>query len=42
MSHVYCPECGFQSPEAANFCARCVALISRERRDETTQTIDPA
>ena len=19
MSHVYCPECGFQNPEAANF-----------------------
>ena len=23
MSRIYCPECGFQSPEAANFCARC-------------------
>lgn len=40
MSHVYCPECGFQSPEAANFCARCGALIARETRDETTQSID--
>ena len=27
MSHVYCPECGFQSPEAANYCARCGALL---------------
>src|SRR6266540_3600552 len=21
MSHVYCPECGFQNPEAANYCS---------------------
>jgi pSer/pThr/pTyr-binding forkhead associated (FHA) protein len=41
MSHVYCPECGFQSPEAANFCSRCGALIARDVRDETTQSIDP-
>jgi pSer/pThr/pTyr-binding forkhead associated (FHA) protein len=41
MSHVYCPECGFQSPEAANFCARCGALLARDMRDETTQSIDP-
>jgi FHA domain/zinc-ribbon domain len=41
MSHVYCPECGFQSPEAANFCARCGALIAHDMRDETTQSIDP-
>jgi hypothetical protein len=28
MSHVvYCTECGFQNPEAANFCARCGALL---------------
>ena len=26
MSHVYCPECGFQNPEAANYCSRCGAL----------------
>ena len=30
MSHVYCPECGFQSPEAANYCARCGALLARD------------
>jgi DNA-binding transcriptional MerR regulator len=28
MSHVYCPECGFQNPEAANYCARCGAYFS--------------
>lgn len=41
MSHVYCPECGFQSPEAANFCSRCGALIAYDMRDETTQSIEP-
>ena len=27
MSHIYCPECGFQNPEAANYCAKCGALL---------------
>ena len=36
MSHVYCPECGFQNPEAAKFCARCgVALLTEETGDTT-------
>jgi hypothetical protein len=40
MSHVYCPECGFQNPEAANYCARCgAALINAE--GETTMTYTP-
>ncbi len=30
MSHVYCQECGFQNPEAANYCARCGALLVRD------------
>ena len=30
MSHIYCPECGFQSPEAATYCARCGALLVRD------------
>lgn len=30
MSHVYCPQCGFQNPEAANFCAKCGAMLVRE------------
>ena len=40
MSHIYCPECGFQNPEAANYCAKCGALL-RDRESETgeqTQT----
>ena len=38
MSHVYCPECGFQNPEAANYCAKCGALIVRESGGETTES----
>jgi hypothetical protein len=36
---VYCSECGFQNPEAANYCSRCGALLSKgEAPAETTQT----
>ena len=39
MSHVYCPECGFQNPEAANYCSKCGApLASQEGGVETTQS----
>ena len=42
MSHVYCPECGFQNPEAANYCARCGALLVKdEPGDETTLAFTP-
>ncbi len=41
MSHVYCPECGFQNPEAANFCARCGARLIRQDESETTMTYTP-
>ena len=42
MSHVYCSECGFQNSEAANFCARCGALLEREGGDaETTLSYMP-
>ncbi len=41
MTHVYCAECGFQSPEAANFCARCGAALLKPSLDETTQSIEP-
>jgi hypothetical protein len=42
MSHVYCPECGFQNPEAANFCARCGAkLPGDEGGPDTTMTFSP-
>jgi pSer/pThr/pTyr-binding forkhead associated (FHA) protein/predicted RNA-binding Zn-ribbon protein involved in translation (DUF1610 family) len=39
LSHVYCPECGFQNPEAANYCAKCGALLVRdESGSDTTMT----
>ncbi len=42
MSHVYCPECGFQNPEAANYCAKCGALLVKEEAGaETTMTWVP-
>jgi pSer/pThr/pTyr-binding forkhead associated (FHA) protein len=37
MSHVYCPECGFQNPEAANYCSKCGALLHTQEGGETTQ-----
>jgi hypothetical protein len=39
MSHVYCPECGFQNLESANFCSRCGALLVTESEDDVTMTI---
>jgi len=42
VSVVYCQECGFQNPEAANFCARCGALLQKgEGSVETTQSLSP-
>jgi hypothetical protein len=39
MSHVYCSECGFQNPEAANYCSRCGALLEKPMAStESTQT----
>ena len=42
MSHVYCPECGFQNPEAANYCSKCGALLVRdESASDTTMSFTP-
>jgi hypothetical protein len=41
VSHVYCPECGFQNPEAANYCAKCGALLVKDEAVETTMTYVP-
>jgi FHA domain-containing protein/zinc ribbon protein len=39
MSHVYCPECGFQNLESANYCSRCGALLVTEAEaDDSTMT----
>lgn len=40
MSHVYCPECGFQNPEASNYCSRCGALLATDKGSETTMSFD--
>ncbi len=41
MSYVYCPECGFQNPEAANYCARCGSYLRRDEHGETTLSLGP-
>jgi hypothetical protein len=41
MSHVYCPECGFQNPEAANYCSKCGAPLHTSESGEQTQTFSP-
>ena len=42
MSHIYCPECGFQNPESAHYCSRCGALLAKGAPSaETTQTFSP-
>jgi len=42
LSVVYCPECGFQNPEAANYCSKCGALLVKDEAGaETTQTYTP-
>jgi hypothetical protein len=40
VSHTYCPECGFQNPEASNYCSRCGALLATEAGSETTMSFD--
>ena len=41
MSHVYCPECGYQNPETANFCAKCGTHLKQENAGEQTMTYTP-
>ena len=42
MSHVHCPECGFQNPESSNYCSKCGALLIRdEPGGSTTMTFAP-
>jgi pSer/pThr/pTyr-binding forkhead associated (FHA) protein len=42
VTHVHCPECGFQNPEAANYCSKCGALLIRdESGSHTTMTFTP-
>jgi FHA domain/zinc-ribbon domain len=42
VSFVYCPECGFQNPETANYCSKCgTLLVKDEPGGETTQSFSP-
>jgi len=42
VSHIYCPECGFQNPEAANYCSKCgTLLVKDEPGSETTMSYTP-
>ncbi|MDQ2983619.1 MAG: FHA domain-containing protein [Actinomycetota bacterium] len=42
MTHVYCPECGFQNLETANYCSRCgTLLIQDEPGGDTTMSLTP-
>jgi FHA domain/zinc-ribbon domain len=42
VSFVYCPECGFRNPEAANFCSKCGAALVRETSGpESTMAYTP-
>jgi hypothetical protein len=42
MTHIHCPECGFQNPEAANYCSKCGALLLKdEPGGSTTVTYTP-
>jgi pSer/pThr/pTyr-binding forkhead associated (FHA) protein len=36
VSYVYCPECGFRNPEAANYCSKCGAALMRDTGGEDT------
>ena len=40
---MYCPECGFQNSDAANYCSKCGALIVPEQPGaQTTMSFAPA
>jgi FHA domain/zinc-ribbon domain len=42
VSHVYCPECGFQNPESANYCSKCgTALVRDTGGGDTTMAFTP-
>ncbi|HEY6584614.1 MAG TPA: FHA domain-containing protein [Gaiellaceae bacterium] len=42
MSHIYCPECGFQNPESANYCSKCgTALVRDTGGGDTTMAFTP-
>ncbi len=40
MARVYCPECGYNNPEAAHFCAKCGAALVVPEEGESTESFD--
>ena len=41
MAYRYCPECGFQNPETANYCSKCGSLLVHEESGEATMAYTP-
>jgi pSer/pThr/pTyr-binding forkhead associated (FHA) protein len=41
VSHVYCPECGFQNPETANYCSKCGSRLVKDEPGDATMTFTP-
>jgi FHA domain/zinc-ribbon domain len=42
VSHIYCPECGFQNPESANYCSKCgTALVHEQGPEDATMAYTP-
>jgi pSer/pThr/pTyr-binding forkhead associated (FHA) protein len=41
MSHVYCPECGFQNLASSNYCSRCGAMLVPPDTAAETQALTP-
>jgi hypothetical protein len=41
MAHVYCPECGYNNPESAHFCAKCGAALVLPEEGESTEAFTP-
>jgi hypothetical protein len=41
VTHVHCPECGFQNLEAAKYCEKCGALLIPDDAGQTTQSFHP-
>ena len=40
MTHVHCPECGFQNHEAAGYCEKCGALLIPDDGEDQTLSFD--
>lgn len=40
MTHIHCPECGFQNLEAAKYCEKCGALLIPDDGSDQTLTFE--